>query len=91
MICYTLDSQGKSDSLILGKKKEVAKKVAQEINRFVFYPVRPALEQIQKIEIAPAPAIPKVIPPKPAEVIPEKEKPVEKKPSKVDIYREPIE
>ena len=65
-------------------KKDLAKKVAQEINRFIFYPVKPLLEELYKIEIAP-PAKPKVAPPpKPLE-----EKP--KVPSKEDVYREPIE
>lgn len=62
-------------------KKEVAKKIAREIHRFVFFPVKSSLEEIYKIEVAP-PAKPKIAPPK--REIP-KEKP------KVDIYREPIE
>ncbi|MDI6591505.1 MAG: hypothetical protein QME61_00985 [Patescibacteria group bacterium] len=57
-------------------KKEKAKKITQEINRFIFYPLRPYLEKIYKIEIAP---------PVKMEVAPLKEKP------KRDIYREPIE
>lgn len=62
-------------------KKEVAKKVAREINRFIFFPVKSSLEEIYKIEIAP-PARPKVTPP--PEVAPKKER-------KPDVYREPIE
>ena len=34
-------------------EKEVAKKVAQEINRFIFYPVKPVLEQLYKMEVTP--------------------------------------
>lgn len=65
-------------------EKEVAKKVAQEINRFIFYPVKSSLEEIYKIEIVP-PAKPKVAPPpKPPE-----EKP--KAPPGEDVYRELIE
>jgi len=71
----------------LGLKKEVAKKVAQEIYRFVFYPVKASLEELYKIEITP--------PARPAGVTPLSEiKPlVEEKPEEVgkDIYREPIE
>jgi len=62
--------------------KDDAKKITQEINRFIFYPVRPALEQLYKVGTAPA-----------EEVIPsekiEEEKP--KEPPKKDIYRELIE
>ena len=32
-------------------EKDVAKKVAKEINRFIFYPVRPFLEQLYKTEV----------------------------------------
>ncbi len=64
-------------------EKEMAKKVAQEINRFIFYPVKSALEQLYKIEI------------KPPERLTEKPKKelrlTEEKPKKRDIYREPIE
>jgi len=63
-------------------KKEKAKKVSQEINRFVFYPVKSSLEELYKIEITP--------PAKPTKItLPSEEKaPV---PSKEDVYREPIE
>jgi hypothetical protein len=63
-------------------KKDLAKKVIREINRFIFYPVKSSLEEIYKTPITPPPAGPKVAPP------PE-EKP--KTPSKEDVYREPIE
>jgi len=66
----------------LNMEKEVAKKVAQEINRFIFYPVKPLLEELYKIEIAP-PAKPTGITPPP------EEKPTA--PSGKDVYREPIE
>jgi hypothetical protein len=61
-------------------EREKAKKVAQEIYRFVFYPVKSSLEELYKIKI-PAPAQPKITP-------------IEEKPKiqeKIDIYREPIE
>ena len=61
-------------------EKDKAKRVAREINRFIFYPVKSSLEELYKIEIAP-PAKPKVAP------LPE-EKP--EAPSLKDIYREPI-
>jgi len=62
-------------------KKSLSQKIAGEINRLVFYPVKPALEELYNIEIAP--------PVKPTETIP----PTEKKPTapKKDTYREPIE
>ncbi len=61
-------------------EKETIEKVAQEINRFIFYPVKPALEQLYKTG-----AVSKE----------ETERPViektERKPAKEDIYKEPIE
>ena len=67
-------------------KKEVAKKVSQEINRFIFYPVKTSLEEIYKAPITPPPASPKITPP------PE-EKPEERPEvsAEKDVYREPIE
>jgi len=63
-------------------KKDLAKKVAREINRFIFYPVKTSLEEIYKIPVVPPPAGLKVAPaPKEKSVTP---------PEK-DIYREPIE
>lgn len=63
-------------------KGEVAKKVAQEINRFIFYPVKPALEQLYKVEITPSE--------KPTEK-PEIEEEKPETPTGEDVYREPIE
>ena len=65
----------------MGLKKETARKVAQEINRFIFYPVKSNLEELYKIEIAP-PAKMKVTPPA-------SEKPPA--PSREDVYREAID
>jgi len=62
-------------------EKDLAKKIAQEINRFIFYPVKPCLEELYKIEIAP-PAKPKITPP------PEEKLPA---PPAKDIYRETVE
>ena len=62
-------------------KKDVAKKLTQEVNRFIFYPVKTSLNQLYKIEIAP-PAQMKVTPP------PSEKKPI---PSGKDTYREVIE
>ncbi len=67
----------------LGIEKGTAKKVAQEINRFIFYPVKPVLEELYKIEIAPSVKPSEVAPP------PSKEKP--KAPPRKDTYREPTE
>ncbi|OGZ18972.1 MAG: hypothetical protein A2175_01430 [Candidatus Nealsonbacteria bacterium RBG_13_42_11] len=74
----------------LGLETEIAKKIAHEINRFVFYPVKPALEQLYNIGIATGEKKPETIPLKTGE----KELPAEEKtatPSKADTYREPIE
>ena len=68
--------------------KAVAKEIARDINRFVFYPVRPALEQLHRMEIE---VSAKIVTPQPAE---EGETPIEKtkqKPRGPDTYREPIE
>ena len=65
--------------------KQAAKKVAQQINRFVFYPVRTLLEELYRVEITPTlPKKPGLITKAPA---PEKE---ESAPPKKDTYREPI-
>ncbi len=70
-------------------EKDTAKKISQEINRFIFYPVKTSLEEIYKVPAAPAPAGPKIIPP--SEVSPPPvEKPTVPAPEK-DIYREPLE
>lgn len=63
-------------------ESELAKKIAREINRYIFYPVKASLEELYGKEIV-APARPSRITPPSAEK-PE-ERPVE------DIYREPIE
>ena len=68
-------------------EKKAAKKITQEINRFIFYPVKPALEQLYKIEIAKPAGMEGPKPRIAAED--EEEKPVA--PSKEDIYREIIE
>ncbi len=70
-------------------KAEIAKKVAQEINRFIFYPVRPALEELYRI----GPAKPTE---RKEEVPTSEEKPEEvekelKPPPRSDTYRESIE
>lgn len=73
-------------------KKDSAKKVFLEINRFIFYPIKPSLEQLYEIEIVSkpigkAPLPQKIAAPK------EPEKAEEKKaaPLRKDKYREPIE
>jgi hypothetical protein len=66
-------------------KKSQAKKLAQEINRFIFFPVKASLEKIYKIPIAPPLAGQKAPSP---EAGPREEKPTV--PPKKDIYREAI-
>lgn len=62
-------------------EKDAAKKVAQEINRFIFYPVKSSLEELYSMEIT-TPAQMKI--PGPVE---EKPKPSKRK----DTYREVVE
>jgi len=65
--------------------KERAKKIGQEINRFIFYPVKAYLEELYKIEMVPIAGTPAKPPVKKVE-----EK-AEERPKREDIYREPIE
>jgi hypothetical protein len=62
-------------------ERERAKKISQEIYRFIFYPVKSSLEELYKIEIG-VPVQPKITPPPGEKPIP---------PPQKDIYREPIE
>ncbi len=74
--------------------KKTAKKVAQEINRYIFYPVKPALEQLYKIETTPAERLagkPAEKPTEKPEGRPEIKEGKPTAPSKEDAYREPIE
>lgn len=64
-------------------KEDVAQKISKEINRFVFYPVKPALEQLHQMEIK---VEAKIVTPAPEET---KQPP--EKPSGPDHYREEIE
>lgn len=66
-------------------EKEIAKKVTQEINRFIFYPVRNELEKLYQTKTAPAGEIAPTAP-SPAE---NEKKPTG--PEKEDTYREPVE
>ncbi|MDP2665011.1 MAG: hypothetical protein Q8O97_03690 [bacterium] len=73
-------------------KKTVAKSTATEINRFVFYPVKPVLEQLHKMEIE---VSAKVTTPEPPTTETETPLPTEQEPEKKqggpDSYRESIE
>jgi len=62
-------------------KKSKAKKISQEIYRYVFYPVKENLEKLYRMEIAPLAKMPVTPPPS--------EKPPEP-PKKKDVYREPV-
>ena len=68
-------------------KKAQSQTVMQEINRFIFYPIKTLLEELYSSEILPKGAEKKVL--KPEISISKEEK--ESKPSKSDTYREPIE
>ena len=61
----------------------LAKEISREIDRFLFYPLKPALEQLQKGEITPPTEMPEITPQTPIK------KPQSEKES--DTYREPIE
>ena len=63
---------------------ETAKKVTQEIHRLIFYPVKPCLEELYRVEITGAPVSSKPETPPPAE-----EKP--SVPPGKDVYRETVE
>jgi len=63
-------------------EKDIAKNIAREVERFIFYPVRPSLEELYKKEMVPV-AKPAGITPSP------QEKP--SKTAKADIYRESVE
>lgn len=71
-----------------GIKKAIAEKVAREINRFVFYPVKSSLEQLHKMEIE---VSAKVVTPEPLAA--QEEVPTEKleENRRPDTYREPLE
>jgi len=74
----------------LGKElkleKDTAKKVAQEINRFIFYPVRTELEKLYQTKVtAPIREVAPIPPPVATEEI------KQGGPKKEDIYKEPIE
>ena len=66
---------------------ETAKKVSQEINRFIFYPVKRTLSSFYEIEFAPGGKIMKLSPEKKEK---KKIESAKEKPSTKDIYREPI-
>ena len=63
---------------------ETAKKVTQEIHRLIFYPVKPCLEELYRVELTGAPVSPKTETPPSAEEKP----PI---PSGKDVYRETVE
>ena len=65
--------------------KKAAQEVAREINRFVFYPVKPSIEQLHSTSIGTA-APQKTSYKEPAQEVEEVEKP-----SGPDAYQEPIE
>jgi len=61
----------------------LAKEISREIDRLLFYPLKPALEQLQRGEINPPTEIPEIAPKIPIR------KPLKKEGA--DTYREPIE
>lgn len=81
---------------VLDVDKEIIRKATQEINRFIFYPVRPLLEQLHEIKVTPEqkPKTKPIITEEKEEIV-ETEKPAEPEkpstPSSQDTYRESIE
>jgi len=67
----------------VGLPKVLAEAISRDLNRLVFYPVKPALEQLRNMEIIPSP---KISSPKST---PQKRK--ESKSSEPDIYQESLE
>jgi len=69
-------------------QKQLAKDITRDVNRFIFYPVKLALEQIYSMEIQ---VSAKIVTPQPAaEGETQTEKP-KQEPRGPDTYREPIE
>lgn len=68
--------------------RALAEAITRDINRLVFYPIKPALEQLHRMEIE---VTAKIVTPKPeAEGQPEEQEPPEG-PRGPDSYREPLE
>jgi len=67
-------------------KKDLAKKITQEINRFIFFPIKPILNNLYKIESSTETKEPEIEQEK--TTIPEAR---EKEPTKSDSYLEPME
>ena len=67
---------------------KTAKKISQEINRFIFYPVKETLSSFYEIEFVPGGKIMKLTPEKKEK---KKIESAKEKSSTKDIYREPIE
>lgn len=70
-------------------KSETAKKISQEINRFIFYPIRSALEELYRIGPAKSTERKEEVPI--SEERPEEVKKEVKTPPRTDAYRESIE
>jgi len=67
--------------------KKTTQEIAREINRFIFYPVKPALEQLHNTQIT---AVPRTSTSRP--IPQEAEQPeLSEKSSGPDIYQEPLE
>lgn len=66
----------------VGLKDDIAKKIFQEINRFVFFPVKQSLASLYKVEAATEEEKPESA---------QEEIPVPEKPAKSDSYLEQIE
>lgn len=83
----------------VGLKKAIAKKIAQEIHRHIFFPVRRLLTELYKVEIGagpdapegkPLPTKPGATPETPSAETPDEATPTKEKPKGPDAYRESI-
>ena len=70
--------------------KKVAQEIAREINRFVFYPVKPALEQLHKMEVGETGKAEGAKAKEP-EREEERQEQAPQEPRGEDTYREPVE
>lgn len=87
LVGLTLPQELSAEIQKLNVKKETAELIAREINRLVFYPVKPVLEQLHQMEIK---IEAKIVTPAPEE----SKQPPKKEPEEdrgPDSYREEIE
>lgn len=75
----------------IGLKKEVASPLAHEINRFVFFPVKEALNQIHSVVTEKSGVSSVPVPPQEEVVLSQQEPPKKVRPKKADTYKEQVD